>query len=666
MNRADDWIDHLGESNLPADEFTFTDGSNYGLDGFDFVTPRNEGVEQGARLPEAKGLSGLPDGIVEGSQDDDAYFAENAAESGDGFYLNGIFDEETIPDNSQFGTVLSGMLSEDEGALPMTPEAKQAASLADLRWLDPTQEQDPERLPKELLPDRPPLDSSPELEEAWGVDRRTDGISLVPNNTDLEIAQYEQSIREGPESGLPQPQAKTAKEVKDSILWAVRQSHYGMPIIDIKRGLIQQLGEDARRTVQAMKIIEDEHGLAGKVFIRASAFPGLRNGKWVKELRKIAQTAHYVITDDETIGKKLGMESVSDIPWKSALDYYRDWLGISGYKVANEGDPRTILKQAFLMGPQEKIHEPTPKPIVKIPEASLEEATEAMKNAKVEVLEVESRDATDMDKKIKGVAVKLARWVKDERLTKKQAFKILKSGKRPEEMIKVASLVMETNQIKKSDFKGPVMKEATPSRPAPKKFDERLASLAKESGQKTSEIQNVVKWARQKMNEGLAGLELDQMLHSRFSEPLIQAAGPLLKEVRESHEGLSGFLYVDADAYATSTGVTGCNEGGLKHRANALKFVLSMPRCASCTQANADGVCQNYNKVLVGTPPVKDVKAYQKKAIELASATDHELTASMFNPNEFNLTSPLEGEMELESSVPAKTLGDILFGGTEL
>lgn len=846
--RNDDWTDHLGESGLPADEFTFTDGSNFGLDGYDFYTPPNEGVEQGARLPEAKGLSGLPDGIVEGSdEDDDGYFMEQASEGGEGLYLDGVFDDGAVPDPTDHeGTVLGSMLSEEEGALPMTPEQKQAAALVDLKWLDPTQEQDPDRLPKELLPDRPPLDSSPELEEAWGVDRRTDGVSLIPNTTDREVALYNESIKEGPESGLPP--SKTAQEVKDAILWAMRQSHYGTDLMDIKRGLIRQLGEDARRTVKAMEIIESEHGLAGKVFVRANAFPGLKNGKWADKLKKIARTAHYVITDDETVGKKLGMAAVSEVPWGRALGYYREWLGLAGYKVASEGDPQTILREAFLAGPQEKEHAPTPKPVVKQAEASPEEAAEQLSKATKakSQTKVKGSEETAIDRRRKAALVKLAKWVKEDLLTQEEANQIRMSGGTPAVMLKAAARIMQDRQTKqasyagtgegaedaqskretakksvderqadvekreaeklqaylnrainaglltkdevgrilainksptelmklagaavkigeqrrekklateeageytgagtvgkpdgnldrnargnivdnrkaelrkaalehlsklvkkgkiqkveaekirkacktpeqmyaaaeklmhdrqlaqKGEYEGQHFEAAGQSRPAPKTLDdgtERIASLAKKSGQKVEEIRGLLNWSRRLMSEGTAGVELDQMLTARFSEPLLKAAAPLVKEAREIHEGLAGFLYVDAEAYATPSGDKGCKKGALKHRTNGLKFVLAMDRCASCTQKNADGYCAKYNKKLVDAPPVADVKAYQKRSIELSQAPDHEVTASLFDPNEFSLHSPLEDEVQLEEAASAEVLSDILFGGTEL
>ena len=846
--KSDDWTAHLGDSALPDDDFTFTDGSNYGLDGFDFVTPPNEGVEQAARLPEVKGLSGLPDGIITGEADEDGFSFEEATEGAEGLYLDGVFEDGAMPvvAEDHEGTILNSMFSEEEGALPLTAAQKEAASLADLKWIDPTQEQDPDRLPKELLPDRPPLDSSPELEEAWGVDRRTDGISIIPNTTDREVAQYNESIKEGPESGLPQPSSKTAKEVKDSILWAIRQSHYGTDLMEIKRGLIKQLGHDARRTVKAMEIIESEHGLAGRVFVRASAFPGLKNGKWAEQLKKIARTAHYVVTDDKTIGKKLGMAVVAEVPWKRALGYYREWLGLAGYKLASKGDPKDILRKAFLQGPVKKVHEPTLKPVVKPVVASKAEAATEMQAAKPVPQTVVGTEEKAVDRKRRAALINIAKWAKDGLLTQDEAIQIKNSGGSPDVMLKSAgrimqarqnveasyegtgenaaksqvarksegvplearnaellernqkklrnflgrafkaglltesevknllaiekdpvevmkvanaaiqvaaeqrqekpaqdeaadyrgagtvanieghqardpnanlvdkrnlelrktaldhlntlvrkghmveteakkirlskmspaemiaaadSLVMARNSATTSDYEGQVVAAAPQSRPAKKTLDNhttRLASIAKKTGHKASEIKSALDWSRRLMSEGVAGKDFDDTLRARFSGPLIKAASPLIKEARATHEGLAGFLYVDAAAYASPDGTKGCKKGALKHRTNGLKYVLAMDRCGSCTFANADGFCSKYNKKLVDAAPVKDVAAYQRKSIQLADAPDQEITASLFNPSEFNLQSQLDGEVDLEDNATAEVLSDILFGGTEL
>ena len=165
----------------------------------------------------------------------------------------------------------------------------------------------------------------------------------------------------------------------------------------------------------------------------------------------------------------------------------------------------------------------------------------------------------------------------------------------------------------------------------------------------------------------MAGEEFDSLLRARFGTAVIKAAEKSLKKIRAKYEGLSGFLYVDAGAYASQKGTKGCKEAAPKHRTNALKFVLGMKRCASCTK-QGDGVCQEYNKILVSKPPVKNPKAYQKKAIYMANAPDQEVTASLFTDpsTEFQLGGTHMDDIQLEDVPSTKTLSNVVFGGMEV
>ena len=118
-------IDVIGGSHLPADLFTQTLGSNYGLDGY----------------PDMQYGMGVLDGVLE----QDAQ------------------DAPALPSGVQKGAAAEMDLKEMLGD----------KSLADLDWLDPEQPQDPERLPDDSH------QMIPELVEAWGVNHRTDGIPEV-------------------------------------------------------------------------------------------------------------------------------------------------------------------------------------------------------------------------------------------------------------------------------------------------------------------------------------------------------------------------------------------------------------------------------------------------------------------------------------------------------
>jgi len=637
--QSKDWTDYLGTSEMPADEMTFTDGSNYGLDGFQFDTPEDEGVLQGARLPETSGLSGLPDGFVQAAAPD--------------------LDLNEVADDPDSGFNLREMLSAEEGGPLLSAGQQREASLADLDWLDPTQPQDPNRLPKDLVPDRPPLNSVPELEEAWGVDRRTDGVHLVPNK-DLEAVRYEESLQGGPHSGLPGNKAAAA------LRRAVRLAHYGVPMQDIKRDLVAQLGHGARRLRKAVARLDSEWGLLGKVFVRANAFPGLRNGKWVKELKRVARTARYVVTDDEAVATKLSMQMVGEVPWGEAVAHYRPRLRAAGFRVASQGDPKEVLRKALLEGTQVKLPTPAPKPggavLAKVSDIPTDGGP------------VRSSEEQAIARKMKGALSRVAKWVKAGKLSQADASQLFErskeAGMSPEVFLKnaagLAAAPTEAAAYAGSGVQAHQVQGSSYGSPALGTEMQRVVEAADSGGVRAGEILGLLRWARMQMSEGVAGQELDALLAARFSQPLLTASTEMLGEARGAHEGLAGRLYVDAAAYASASGTSGCEKGSLRHRANALKHVLAMPRCATCA-SNSDGVCQKYNKKLADAAPVEDPKTFQKEALRLTDAPDSVQTAALFDPSEYQLDSDPLSTVELDPNLPAQTLSEVLFGeGPEL
>jgi len=195
-----------------------------------------------------------------------------------------------------------------------------------------------------------------------------------------------------------------------------------------------------------------------------------------------------------------------------------------------------------------------------------------------------------------------------------------------------------------------------------------------ERTQKTAsqkELSVVNNWVSRQMNEGSMGRELDQLIHAKFSDQIIKQASSSIENLRKKHEGLAGVVYVDASVYASKDGTTGCDEGALRHRANPIKFLLKMDRCKGCVFANADGVCQKYNKTLVKKPPVEDTEGYQRESIRLANAPDHEITASLFgnsyDPNEFNLANSDFDSIDYNPEKQEENkLSGVLFGGFEI
>jgi len=466
-----DWADHIltaesdpsgTGSDLPVDEFTWTEGSNYGLDGFHHDQTlgegtRNRGDQSGMSGPitpaQTSGMSALPDGFLGDSKKSDDDFGDLS-----------FVDEDGDLD-------LSTMLSPEEGGLHLADNVRQAASMADLAWLDPTQEQDPERLPKELRPDQPPLNSIPELEEAWGVNRRTDGLALVPNQ-DKAIADYEQSI----ESGIPATPGveKNAADMAWHIKKAVRMSHYGQTMDEIHGYLHANMPKSAAD--RAVSMVAAEHGVAGNVFVRASAFPGLHNGRWAKELRKLARTARYVVTDNPTIASKLSMQMVSEVPYRKALRQYLPRLTAAGYKVANVGnDAKRTLQLAFLTGPKQAEHVPSTKPVhVQAHErVTLAEAREAVAKAPKQAQQVIAKDITA---KARKAALRTVKRAADAGLiSQAEALKLAQSKATPVAIRRAAEAIARANQMPKTAEYGGAGTRATAHRQS---YDHAWAKLA--------------------------------------------------------------------------------------------------------------------------------------------------------------------------------------------
>jgi hypothetical protein len=175
------------------------------------------------------------------------------------------------------------------------------------------------------------------------------------------------------------------------------------------------------------------------------------------------------------------------------------------------------------------------------------------------------------------------------------------------------------------------------------------------------------------MSEGFAGSELDDLIQLRITPKIASAASERIASERGRHEGLAGHVYVDAGAYVSSEGVSGCEEGGLKHRANGLKFVRAMDRCDSCVFKNANGVCQKYNKTLLDEIPEDFAKVARAKHLASHRMSDQEHTAAMFTvgveaaqaADQFGLRNSALDDVETEA-LGHQSLDGIFFGGFEI
>jgi hypothetical protein len=201
-----------------------------------------------------------------------------------------------------------------------------------------------------------------------------------------------------------------------------------------------------------------------------------------------------------------------------------------------------------------------------------------------------------------------------------------------------------------------------------------LAKKASAGTEKIARVRGAVGWIRRAMNEGFAGKNLDDAIRNRFTDSLLKEASDNIAKIRAAHEGLAGFRYVDASVYASKDGgVKGCEDGGLKHRANQVKLVLAMDRCGSCAMANAlpDGStrCSVYNKMLVRASDFDAAELRKAKAatIKHANSSDAEHTASLFaprfDPNEFSLHNAALDNVRADDLPEQEKINDIVMGG---
>lgn len=713
-------------SQMPDGGYNPQLGSNYMMDGFDFDSEYGDGVEDARKDPSpelprsTRGLAGLPDGLM--GTDPGEEFDFSIIEGG---------DEHGVGN-------LSGMLRE-------------AAPLMDLAWLE-SAEQDPARLPESVnqieytlddlyhqteLEDVPGTGTRPELEQAWGVNRRTDGQNIVPN------VEYPRPVM-GPTSAIP------GDQFPDMVRHAMRKSACGEDLDAILGEVVALFGSDLVKAqaspefpklAAAIRAVRAEHGLVGNVYVRDSAFPGILTGKWDTLIKRRCASARYLLT---TPGSKLaayenylGKKVVTSIPWAEALDHYRPMLEASGKKLAS-GDPAKALKTAFAQRAV-KTKAATNFPTHETPTVSDKEAKEAFASAPKPKRDVLTRNAhtalvKKADQRIErwvraglltaeranqmrariadpldllravaseispakraeyigsGIETKaressvtrdadwasakneeinrvahdrakaiIANLVKSGSLSAQDATKLLASGLGPKEMIRLAN------------DRAAAPKAIEPVAPPVKSYAGAVfttnVAAKKASDQNPLEVRRLLRWASAQMSEGMAGKDLDYMLTARFSGEILKQASEPLTQLRKKHEGLAGHLYVDASAYASPAGSDGCEKGALIHRANQLRAVLAMDRCASCV-ANVEDHCQKYNKTIVASAPVENADRFQKEMIRLANAGDAERNASYFAPvfdgGEYALQNDTLDHIEFNDTPPVEDLGSILFDG---
>lgn len=622
-------------SSVPNDGYSYSSaGSNYGMDGFFHDMEYNKGVEEPELTPDSplesqnhNSYGDLPEGMVVGD-----------------------YDEHDVEGLSHLAdAALSGDSMEEffkEGAL------------SNLDWLESG------HIDEERLPSHSSYEALPQLEEAWGT--LTDGVSrwqsdmaFVPNedakdrSIDPKLAQYENETWEARKADL--------------VRAAQRRLDAGETIREVFEYVKMASGESFPEFREDLRRIASEHGLAGNVYVYASSYPRLATSDvWKKIFRRRLQ-ARYIVADDPTVevGDTLyGKEIVASVPWDEAYAHYVPYLRATGRRVASGSDPKEALRTAFLSKPVKEVKATEfPTHVTPSERITLQTAAKEVQaaEAKVEKFSASKRTAERLEKQVNA---KVAKYVAASQISADQAEQARQAADTVQDFVKRIADFIILNQNKTGTYEGDGQNASYRYDPG---YDHNWDRIQQAAQSRVSRKERfVMAKLRNWMTEGFAGDTLDELVNASFAPDVRELHVDLIRTARAQHEGLSGFLYVDADAYATKTGTAGCDEGARKHRANDVKFVLAMDRCGSCTFANADGVCSKYNKPLVSDLPKGNVKAYQKEMIRLANAPDPVQTASLFadayDPDEFGLSNENLEQFEYESRIADSIAASVDFG----
>lgn len=312
----------MSKSALPNGGYTLTTGSNYMLDGFQFDTEYGGGPYEKARLPEAKGLSSLPSGMIPS---------------------DGSLSSE-IPDGIEADFDLDlGEMTKDA--------SEQLVPLVDHSWLASEPEPDLSglRSHEDVLQqfaegrfENQQANQIKALQDAWG-DGSTTGLDIIPNENRLH-APYANPYHKH-QSKLP------GDDYRQKVEQALRKTAYGTePLDEILSGIA---GTPKKAHAEAAEQIISEYGLNGRVYIKEAHFPGLFNGRWDEVVNRRCASALYIISEkpdcayDRFLGKKV-VASVDEISWSGVASALLPKLKTCGVKVASQGTKKEIVRKAFL------------------------------------------------------------------------------------------------------------------------------------------------------------------------------------------------------------------------------------------------------------------------------------------------------------------------------
>lgn len=586
-------------SRMPDGGYVPTFGSNLLLDSFDFDTEYGEGPANTRKNPDPdlprsqNGLAALPDGFLGterlASDDDLDYHLLEAGDEG------GLGDLSSL--------------------------VKSATRLVDLSWLE-SAEQDPDR-----LPENPSEKMLGELAEAWGVDRRTDGIHLIPN---VEYPEPPPSATAGL-PGDPRPAKMTLplrEKFRDIVAHAMRLSALGEPLDRIAEEVAALSGAGGIRDpklASALRSVRAEHGAVGKVYLRDSAFPGLLTGKWDGAIKKRCASARYWLT---TPGSKLaayenylGKSVVTAIPWAEALDHYRPMLEATGRKLAS-GDPKAALLSALARS-ERKSHKASAFHVQpNVDPVTLQQARRLFAAAPVAARQVFKQDLSLVTQK-KAVE-QFAAWQKSGLISEGDARKILAHKAEPVDYLRAGAAWIAASGKKVASYDGQGVGVTVPSRD-PKLAasteiqNGELRALVRERTRQT--LASFVKSgsltpgdAKRILASGLSPKEMVRVAQQRATEAVEDDACIAASSKKVAYEGQGVGMSVAARATKGASWAEGKNaELRALVRDRARKAVASLVKSGSLASGEA-------KKILASDlSPEEMVRAAEQRATQAPS-----------------------------------------------
>ena len=514
------------ESKLPS-ELNENYGSNYMMDGFWHDMEYGHGLKENPPAnpvpqPSTSGMSHLPDGLM----------------------VAGDFDDELMEIQHQ----------DDEGAMDLgalgivaklAPDVDRSdVGLVDHNWLSDAY-QDPSR-----LPDKPVDNGIPELQEAWGD--RTDGITRV-DLYDRASLTYEDAMQHEEDDDV-----LNRDKLASFVRMAMRRSAAGQSMDLIKQKLLDGLGPKlARKIVKAVQAIHAEHGLSGNIYIRASAYPRLQHGKWVRELKRASKGCRYLIAaegeDCQSCATALNLVVVAhpnDIPWASELQRYAVNLRATRKepKRASKQGPREYL-QTWLLGasqsPRLDIDPSRIRHTMPVDAVTAAEAKKALVDFTVPHRVVFTMQERHNKKDSEKVVKRVGAMVQARLVTQEEAEALLASNAPPKDILKAAAKIALT--VKKATSQGstPVVRGETISKEAAW-TELNKAALKWEAGHQVvrdrvskDQLGQKVRLIKAKINGGLKGKHLASFIRETLTQQEAFLASPLLKDILKKTSALN-------------------------------------------------------------------------------------------------------------------------------